>query len=69
MIYELSATTNRTLLDDEKKACFEEHKDHMSLVMSVDGAENMQETNHSADIQFEALIQNIQATHPVNQKE
>lgn len=43
--YELSATTNGTLLDDDKKAWFVEHKDHISLVMSVDGAENMQETN------------------------
>lgn len=39
------ATTNGTLLDDEKKEWFRKHKDNFVLVMSVDGDSAMQMEN------------------------
>lgn len=41
----LSVTSNGTLLDDEKKEWFTRHKDKIRIVMSVDGSQEMQETN------------------------
>lgn len=43
--YLLFVTSNGTLLDDEKKQWFTRHKDKIRIVMSVDGSEEMQETN------------------------
>lgn len=43
--YLLSVTTNGTLLNDEMKEWFRRHRDTVTIVMSVDGSEIMQETN------------------------
>lgn len=43
--YLLSVTTNGTLLDEKKKEWFVRNKDRIRIVMSVDGANNMQEVN------------------------
>ena len=40
--YELSVTTNGSLLNDEMKKWFTEHKEHFRLIMSVDGTDEMQ---------------------------
>lgn len=40
--YDLSVTTNGTLLNDEMKAWFTDHKDVFRLIMSVDGTDEMQ---------------------------
>ena len=39
------ASTNGTLLDDERKAWFEKHRDRMVLGVSIDGTEEMQVGN------------------------
>jgi radical SAM protein with 4Fe4S-binding SPASM domain len=38
-------TTNGTLLDDEKKAWFKEHRDKINLILSVDGKDDVQVCN------------------------
>ncbi len=43
--YELSVTTNGTLLDKDKMEWFRAHKEHITVVMSVDGDEEMQCSN------------------------
>lgn len=43
--YLLSVTSNGTLLDESKKEWFTCHKDNIRIVMSVDGSQEMQETN------------------------
>lgn len=43
------ATTNATLLDDERKAWFTEHRNSISLGASYDGTGNMQSTNRGTD--------------------
>lgn len=46
-------TTNGTLLDDEKKTWFEKHKEKINFIMSVDGKDDVQESNrgcHSSDL-------------------
>lgn len=51
--YELSVTTNGTLLDDIKMEWFRTYKDYIIIVMSVDGDEQMQISNrgiHSNNI-------------------
>ena len=40
--YELSVTTNGSLLNDEMRAWFTEHKKQLRLIMSVDGTDEMQ---------------------------
>ena len=41
----LSVTSNGTLLDAEKQRWFEQHKDHIRIVLSVDGPEEIQRIN------------------------
>ena len=43
--YELSVTTNGSLLNEEMKEWFTAHKEHFRLIMSVDGTEEMQCVN------------------------
>ena len=46
-------TTNGTLLDDDKKTWLEQHKEKINLIMSVDGKDDVQESNrgcHSTDL-------------------
>lgn len=41
----LSVTSNGTLLDEEKQRWFEAHKEHIRIVLSVDGTEEIQQIN------------------------
>lgn len=47
--YFFSVTTNGTLLTDDKKKWFEEHKDIVELIMSVDGSDLTQMKNRGCD--------------------
>ena len=55
-------TTNGTLLDDEKKEWFKAHKEKINLIMSVDGKDDVQESNrgcHSSDLPIMWMIKTM----------
>lgn len=55
-------TTNGTLLDDEKKEWFKAHKEKINLIMSVDGKDDVQESNrgcHSSDLPIMWMIETM----------
>lgn len=51
MPFIIYATTNGTLLDEEKQKWFREHKDIFVLVMSVDGNSMMQKNNRGVSLE------------------
>lgn len=61
--YLLSVTTNGTLLDDNMKDWFVRHKDRIRIVMSVDGSNDMQETNRG-ELAGEVPIDFVRRTWP-----
>lgn len=55
-------TTNGTLLDEEKKEWFKVHKEKINLIMSVDGRNDVQESNrgcHSSDLPIMWMIETM----------
>lgn len=55
-------TTNGTLLDNEKKEWFKTHKEKLNLIMSVDGKDDVQESNrgcHSSDLPIIWMIETM----------
>lgn len=47
----LFVTTNGTLLDEAKKEWFTKHKERITIILSVDGSEEMQKTNRGEKAQ------------------
>lgn len=59
---DICITTNGTLLDDEKKEWFKEHKESIFLIMSVDGKDDVQESNrgcHSSSLPIMWMIKTM----------
>lgn len=61
--YLLYITSNGTLLDEKKKEWFVKHKDKIRIVLSVDGSNDMQETNRG-EIAGEIPIDFVRKTWP-----
>ncbi|MFR9507796.1 MAG: radical SAM protein [Rikenellaceae bacterium] len=61
--YVLSVTTNGSLLNDDMKKWFTEHKEHFRLILSVDGNEHMQMNNRGCS-QEDLPIDFVRQTWP-----